>query len=154
MNTHVSHSPIVVRYCETDQMGVAWHGNYIQWYEVGRTDWLREQGTTYLSLEQSGLLLPVLRIDCHYMKASRYDDVLDVETRLAEYNGLRLVFSYTVRRSGEAVILAQGESEHVFSRPNLRPLRLQKSAPALHRLLAGETNAATAADPAPGSTHP
>ena len=138
MNTFVSHSRVVVRYQETDQMGVAWHGNYIAWFEVARTDWLRAQGMSYLSLEKSGLLLPVLRIECRYQKACYYDDVLDIETRLADYNGLRLGFSYIIRREGEHETLAQGASDHVFSRPDLRPLRLKQSAPALHRLLLGE----------------
>lgn len=147
MNTRISHSRVVVRYRETDQMGVAWHGNYIEWFEVARTDWLREQGMSYLSLEKNGLLLPVLRVECHYLKASHYDDVLDVETQLSDYNGLRLVFSYTVRRDGENGILAHGESEHVFSRPDLRPLRLRQKAPALHRLLIGEVGDAPEQSP-------
>ncbi len=138
MNTHVSHSKVVVRYQETDQMGVAWHGNYIEWFEVARTDWLREQEMTYLSLEKNGMFLPVLRVECHYLKSCYYDDVLDIETRLLDYNGLRLVFSYEVRREGEHRLLAHGESEHVFSSPDLRPLRLKVNAPALHLLLLGE----------------
>ncbi|PWI58052.1 acyl-CoA thioesterase [Sulfoacidibacillus thermotolerans] len=137
MNQMTSRSEIRVRYQETDQMRVAWHGNYIEWFEVARTDWLRTADLSYRELEEQGIMLPVLRVGCEYVQSAHYDELLYVDAALKEYNGLRLTFRYTVWLSGEGKLLAKGETEHVFTDRNLKPIRLARSAPYLHRLLLG-----------------
>ena len=119
-----SRSHVRVRYAETDQMGVAWHGNYFAWFEVGRTDLLRHLGTTYREMEALGLRLPV--IDCHaeYRRPARYDDDLEVLTRLRKMGGARLEFEYEVRRSGQDDVLARGATIHASTDPAGRPRRL------------------------------
>ena len=137
MNPCITYSEIRVRYRETDQMSVAWHGNYIEWFEVARTDWLREQGLSYRELEGRGVLLPVLRVLCEYTSPARYDDILVIETKLLSYNGLRLVFSYTARSPQENLVIARGQTDHAFTNAALRPIRVARSEPEIHRFLEG-----------------
>ena len=128
-----SRSHVRVRYAETDQMGVAWHGNYFAWFEVGRTDLLRGLGATYRELETRGLRLPV--IDCHaaYLRPARYDDDLEVLTRLRSMRGARLEFEYEVRCEGIAELVATGATTHASTDPAGKPRRLPEE---LRRLLA------------------
>lgn len=137
MNPCITYSEIRVRYRETDQMSVAWHGNYIEWFEVARTDWLREQGLSYRELEGRGVLLPVLRVLCEYMSPARYDDILVIETKLQSYNGLRLAFSYTARAPQEDLVIARGQTDHAFTNAALHPIRVARREPGIHRLLEG-----------------
>jgi acyl-CoA thioester hydrolase len=115
-------STLRVRYAETDQMGVAWHGNYLAWFEVGRTDLLRAHGLTYRELEHEGLRLPVIEARARYLKPARYDDVLEVHTRLEALGRARVRFLYEVQRAGE--VLATGATEHAAVDPLGRPRRL------------------------------
>jgi acyl-CoA thioester hydrolase len=119
-----STSRLRVRYAETDQMGLAWHGNYLAWFEVGRTDLLRETGLTYRELEQQGLRLPVIAAEARYLRPARYDDQLEVETELDHMAGARVRFIYRVRRSGEDQPLAMGATEHAVVDGSGRPRRM------------------------------
>ena len=101
-----------VRYAETDQMGVAWHGEYLAWFEVGRTDLLRGCGCTYRDLEAQGLRLPVVEVEARFMKPARYDDLLEIRTRLTALGRVRVTFAYEVWRDGEGAPLATGSTSH------------------------------------------
>lgn len=105
-------STIRVRYAETDQMGIAHHGEYFAWFEVGRTDLLRETGCSYREVEEKGLRLPVIETHVRYLKPARYDDVLEIHTEVKELTGARVVFSYEVRRGDTEGPLATGRTEH------------------------------------------
>jgi acyl-CoA thioester hydrolase len=113
-----------VRYAETDQMGVAWHGQYFAWFEVGRTDLLRDLGCTYRQLEEEGLRLPVIEASARYLQPARYDDVLEIRTRLANLGGARLSFDYEVRREDNDSPLATGSTAHAAIDRQGRPRRL------------------------------
>lgn len=119
-----SRSRVRVRYAETDQMGIAWHGNYFAWFEVGRTDLLRHLGSTYREMEALGLRLPVIECSARYRRPARYDDDLEVLTRLRAMGGARLEFEYEVRRSGADDLLATGATTHASTDPTGRPRRL------------------------------
>jgi acyl-CoA thioester hydrolase len=101
-----------VRYAETDQMGVAWHGEYLAWFEVGRTDLLRGCGCTYRDLEAQGLRLPVIEVQARFLRPARYDDVLEIRTRLTALGKVRVSFAYEVRRDGTEGPLATGSTSH------------------------------------------
>ena len=77
----VTTSMVRVRYAETDKMGVVYYANYLIWFEVGRTDWLRETGWTYRSMEEEGLQLPVIEAHCEYRQGAKYDDDVEIRTR-------------------------------------------------------------------------
>jgi acyl-CoA thioester hydrolase len=107
-----SSSTIRVRYAETDQMGVAYHGGYFAWFEVGRTDLLRTCGLTYRDLEKQGLRLPVIETKARFLRPAFYDDVLEVRTRLTGMSGARVSFGYEVHRDGTEGALAIASTDH------------------------------------------
>lgn len=119
-----SSSTLRVRYAETDQMGVAWHGEYLVWFEVGRTDLLRNLGLTYRELEAQGLHLPVIEVQVRYLRPARYDDILEIRTALGHLSGARVSFAYEVLREEGTVSLAQGTTSHAAVDREGRPRRL------------------------------
>ncbi|MGE0454116.1 MAG: acyl-CoA thioesterase [Vicinamibacteria bacterium] len=107
-----STSSVRVRYAETDQMGVAWHGNFLAWFEVGRTDLLRRTGFSYRELEAQDVKLPVIEAHVRYLRPARYDDLLEIRTRVEAMTGARVSFAYEVYRSGESKPLATATTAH------------------------------------------
>ena len=93
---YISETKIRVRYSETDQMGYVYYGNYPAFYEVGRTDALREMGTTYHTLEKKGVMMPVASLSIKYIKPAKYDDLLTVKTIVKELPKMRMHFFYEV----------------------------------------------------------
>ena len=81
-----------VRYSETDQMGVVYHANYLPYFEVGRVEWLRNQGVSYKSLEERGIALPIVNININYKKPARYDDLLVIRTTFVSQNSVKIEF--------------------------------------------------------------
>ena len=101
-----------VIYGDTDQMGVVYYANYLRWFECGRSEFLREIGVPYTTVEQRGLHFPVVQVTCRYMQSARYDDVVQIETALAEFGRATLKFVYRITRESDGVLLARGETEH------------------------------------------
>ena len=83
---------IRVRYSETDQMGVVYHGSYVPYFEVGRVEWLRSKGLSYKKLEDSGIGLPIVNININYKRPARYDDLLTIKTSVKHFEGVKLQF--------------------------------------------------------------
>lgn len=115
-----------VRYAETDQMGIVYYGNYAQYFEVGRVEWLRKLGVSYKSMEEDGLLLPVVSLNVKFKKSARYDDVVKVKTQLVKLPSATIEFDYEItNESGE--ILTLGNTVLVFMDVNKnRPTRCPK----------------------------
>src|SRR5690606_32716803 len=86
-----------VRYAETDQMGVVYHANYTQYFEVGRVEWLRNQGVSYKWMEENGIMLPVVSLTMNYKKPAKYDDILTVTTILKSQSSVKIEFDYEIR---------------------------------------------------------
>lgn len=118
-----------VRYKDTDQMGVAYHANYLVWFEVGRTELMRSLGLPYREFEKSKLYLPVFKVYCEYRQPARYDDELTIVTWLELVQQVRITFNYEIRREEE--LLARGYTEHAFMNDNGRPVVLRKFSPFL-----------------------
>lgn len=116
-----SRAQIVVRYAETDMMGVVYHGSYFPWFEVGRTTMLKELGLAYRQLEVDGYRLPVLEVSAKYIRPALYDDTLTIITTLREKPMLRIRLEYEVRRGEE--LLATGLSVHAFVDREGKPVR-------------------------------
>lgn len=87
---------IRVRYSETDQMGVVYHGNYAQYFEMGRVEWLRNLGVSYKWMEENGIMLPVVSLNMNYKKPARYDDLLTVKTILKSQSSVKIEFDYEI----------------------------------------------------------
>jgi acyl-CoA thioester hydrolase len=97
-------------------MGVAYHGNYFAWFEVGRAEFLRELGFDYRSLEQQeGCYIVVADASCRYKAPARYDDLLRIRTELRAIRGPVLRFGYFVLRDADGVLLAEGETAHIVA---------------------------------------
>src|ERR1700722_1080540 len=92
-------SEIRVRYAETDQMGVVYHTNYLVWCEVGRTDFMRENGASYAEMERNGFALAVTDASVRFHAPARYDDLICVETSLTDLKSRTIRFEYLVRHA-------------------------------------------------------
>ena len=117
---------IRVRYGETDQMGVVYHANYAVYFEVGRTEWLREFGLSYSAMEADGVMLPVVSLSINYKNSVRYDDVLKVKTTLKKMPTASIEFEYQLLTDSN-VLLATGNTILAFidTKKN-RPTRCPK----------------------------
>ena len=102
-----------VRYAETDQMGMVYYGNYAQYFEVGRVEWLRKYGLSYKQMEEKGILLPVISLNVKYKKSARYDDLITVRTQLVKIPSATIEFYYEIL-SESAEILTTGNTALVF----------------------------------------
>ncbi len=114
-----------VRYAETDQMGIAYHSNYLIWFEVARVEFFRRSGFTYNRLEkETGTFLPVVEVQCRYLLPLRYDDEFTVKTRLEEFGRRLLGFGYElVDEEGESVY-ARAHTKHIATDKGGRPKTL------------------------------
>lgn len=145
-----------VRYQETDGMGIVYHANYLTWFEIGRTEMIRSLGLEYRSLEERGLLLPVLEAEAKYRNPARYDNLIAVYTRIESLSSVRLEFAYEIRRISAAdsetgggianesfsqveipqgELLATGFTRHAWMSKEWKPIRLNREAPEVYRFL-------------------
>ena len=115
-----------VTYRMTDQMGFMYYGNYLELFEIGRTELLRSTGMTYRQMEEDGFLLPVTQAALDYRSPARYDDLLEIHTRVAELSRARMTFHYEIRRSGEDAALCSGMTRHAAIDRTGRPRRLDE----------------------------
>jgi acyl-CoA thioester hydrolase len=104
---------IRVRYSETDQMSVVYHGNYMPYFEMGRVEWLRNKGISYKSLEENGIALPIVSMTINYKKPARYDDLLTVVTTIKEIPSTRIYFQYEIYNQKNE-LLNKGDTTLVF----------------------------------------
>ena len=102
-----------VRYADVDQMGYMYYGNYAKLFEIGRVEALRNLGVRYKDLEENGIWMPVYENYSKYIKPAKYDDLLDIDCRLEEIPGTRIVF-YTDIKDEAGVLLHQGKTTLVF----------------------------------------
>jgi acyl-CoA thioester hydrolase len=124
-------SIVRVRYAETDAMGVVYYANYLVWFEVGRTDLLREAGWSYREMELEGFSLPVIEVQCVYKQPARYDDTLEVKTTGTLVSPVRVRFDYELVTSPDGVTLAIGYTVHATLGRDGRPCRLPERARAV-----------------------
>ncbi len=104
---------IRVRYGETDQMGYMYYGNYAEFYEVGRVEMLRSLGLTYSGMERSGIKMPVLELQCKYLKPDLYDEEITVKVIMDKMPGVRIHFRYELYNEKQELI-NKGETLLVF----------------------------------------
>lgn len=97
---------IRVRYCETDAMGCLHHSQFFNYFEQGRTELLRSQGGNYRAIEESGLFLVVVRLQCSYHAPARYDDVLTLVTRVDSVSAVKIDHSYRLLRGDQLLASA------------------------------------------------
>jgi len=117
---------IRVRYGETDQMGIVYHGNYALYLEMGRIEWLRKLGISYKGMEENGIMLPVVSLNINYRKSACYDDVINVKTQLKKTPTARIEFAYEItNEKGEILTTAETTLVFIDVKSN-RPVRAPK----------------------------
>lgn len=119
-------STIRVRYAETDQMRVVYNGEYLTYFEVGRTEALRAFGLPYTELEKEGYLLPVIEAFIQYKSPAFYDDILEITASLSSCITATITISYIIRRKD--ILIAEGRTVHTFVHATtMKPARPPKS---------------------------
>jgi acyl-CoA thioester hydrolase len=116
---------IRISYADTDQMGVAYYARYMEFFERGRTELLREMGYAYSEMEKEGVYLPVIEAHCKYMKSARYDDLITVKSIL-EKPSARIKIDYEITNDSGNELLAKGYTIHSFVTSHGKPTRPPK----------------------------
>jgi acyl-CoA thioester hydrolase len=124
---------IIVRYAEVDRMGIAHHANYPVWFEAGRTDFFRRLGLSYAEIENSGALLPLIKLECNFVSPLRYENEILLKTRLAEFTRVKVTFDYKINYQGKTA--TTGRTVHAWTNWQLKPVNLAKENPKLYQLL-------------------
>lgn len=122
---------IRVRYAETDKMGVVYHGNYATYCEVARVELFRQIGLPYKELEDSGVMLPVTKLEFKFFKPAFYDELLTIETSVLQIpKSARIIFGYKIFNSAKELIteaLSELAFVHIESgRPVRCPEKMRK----------------------------
>ena len=115
-----------INYYETDKMGIVHHSNYIRFLEESRCFWLEKIDMPFSVLEENGVTIPVLGVNCTYKHHVTFADTILIRPYVKEYSGVRMTIGYDVtnKKTGETVIIA--ETKHCFTDKNLRPINLKK----------------------------
>jgi acyl-CoA thioester hydrolase len=126
---------IRVRYAETDQMGVVYHGNFFTWFEIGRVELCRQLGFEYKQMEtEDDCFIVVAEAQCRYKRPARFDDLLTIRTRVTGSKRRTIHFGYEILNSATGELLATGETTHVIcdrlGRPRSLPAKYQNYFPA------------------------
>ncbi len=122
------------QYYETDQMGIIHHSNYIRWFEEARLHFMDEIGLSYAKIEEMGILIPVLSVDCQYKTMVHYNDIVDIYTRIIKFNGVKMTIAYRVVDHVTGEIRCTGETSHAFLNREYRLVRLKREYPDLYEL--------------------
>ena len=118
-----------VIYGDTDNMGVAYHANYLRWFEIGRSELFRSLGMTYKSIEKKGFFLPVSEVYCKFMNSAHYDDLIIIEAAVDASIRAGIKFDYRILRKTDEAELVQGFTKHAYMNANgqvIRPPRFIK----------------------------
>ncbi|MBT8209119.1 MAG: acyl-CoA thioesterase [Eudoraea sp.] len=112
-----------IRYGETDQMGIVYHGNYAQYLEMGRIEWLRSLEISYKTMEESGVILPVISLQINYKKSAFYDDLITVVTRLKSKPAVRIEFEYEIYNEKRELLATANTVLAFMNSKTKRPIR-------------------------------
>jgi acyl-CoA thioester hydrolase len=117
---------IRVRYAETDQMGIVYHGKYAQYLEIGRIEWLRSLGVSYKKMEEDGVMLPVISLSLNYKKSVGYDDVIYVKTQLLKMPTATIEFDFEILNEDREIITSANVVLAFINMKTMRPVRCPK----------------------------
>lgn len=115
-----------INYYETDKMGVVHHSNYIRYMEEARCAWLESIQMPFSLLEENGITIPVLGVNCDYKFHVTFDDTIIIKPFVKEYTGVKMTVGYEVKDKETGKIVLTGETKHCFTNKNLRPINLKK----------------------------
>lgn len=124
-----------INYYETDAMQIVHHSNYIRYMEESRTYSLAKVGLPYSKMEEEGVLIPVLGVNCQYKHPARYEDVILVDVKVKEYTGVKIIMEYEITNKETGELILTGETKHCFTDANLKPISLKKARPDMHEMM-------------------
>lgn len=126
-----------INYYETDRMGIVHHSNYIRFLEEARCFWLEKVGMPFDFLEEKGVTIPVLAVNCEYKHHVTFADKIQIRVFVKEFSGVRMTIGYDVieKESGKTVIIA--ETKHCFTNKDLKPVNLKKYLPDISKKFEG-----------------
>ena len=122
---------IRVRYSDVDRMGLLYHVNYLEYFEVARSDWIRRFWQPYKEIEDSGLSLVVIEANIRYIRSARYDDELEAYVDVTDWGRSRLVFEYRIYQKGDPQLICSGRTSHCFIGRNGIPTKMPEELRAL-----------------------
>lgn len=125
----ISRCAVRVRFCETDLMGIVHHANYLNYFEVGRVDWLHRRGVSYDAWVKQGVHLPVVEVRLQYRRPARFDDELTVETTCHPKKRATVLYTFRILRGEE--LLCEGETLLACVGDDMLPMRIPDSIAAI-----------------------
>jgi len=131
----MSKTELIVRYAETDQMGIVHHSVYPVWCEAGRTDYMEKEGYPYTRMEKDGLMLPLSKMDFKFLEGAKYGDTAVVETKVDKVSPFRLEIVYSIFRKSDNTLLAEGRTVHAWTNTSLKIVNIKNDFPELFALL-------------------
>ncbi|MCI6560671.1 MAG: acyl-CoA thioesterase, partial [Ruminococcus sp.] len=123
-----------VFYYETDKMSIVHHSNYIRIFEESRVWFMEQAGMPFEKIEEQGILMPVLSVNCHYIKPLVFDEPFAVYPKITKFNGVRLELEYHIISRLDGALCAEGSSSHCFTDLNMKPIRTKTNYPDIYRL--------------------
>jgi len=124
MNSHVTN--VKVRYAETDQMGVVHHGNYAQYFEIARLEWLSSLRVSYKTMEETGVMLPVYELNTQFLKPAVFEDELEIEVKLKELPSVKITFEYLIYNQNKELLTKAFTTLVFMDAKTKRPIRCPK----------------------------
>lgn len=121
-----------VKYYETDKMKITHHSNYIRWMEEARIAWLEAIGFGYDKLEASGVISPVISVNCQYLRSTTFNDNIAITARLVKYTGVKFTIEYEMVNLSDNQVCAIGVTQHCFTNEAGRPISIKKNHPDLN----------------------
>jgi len=128
----ISTTELIVRYAETDQMGIVYYTNYGVWYEIARTNYIKDLSYSYTDMEKKGILLPVIDLNIHYISPTYYDDNITIETTVSKLYSSKIEFSYLVYRNDIKEPVNTGSSIHAFVNKDMKLINFKKDFPDIY----------------------
>ena len=129
-----------VQYYETDKMAIVHHSNYIRWFEEARVDWLEQIGCTMQSIEEDGVLIPVMSVTCNYQSMVRFGDEVAVKIKIGKFNGIKIEMEYEIRDVATGELRTTGSSSHCFIDSEGKLISLKKSKPEMYEKLMSQVS--------------
>ena len=109
-----------VYYADTDHGHVVYYANYLKWFEIGRTELLRDYGFNYVDFEKKDLIVPVVEVKCNYKEPAKYNDIIIIKTTIVNIGNSSIKFNYKIIRKSDNEVLAEGYTVNVFVNINTR----------------------------------
>lgn len=131
----ISESKIVVRYAETDQMGIVHHCVYPVWYEVARTDFIKKMGMSYTEMERKGVMMPVVEVRSKYISPAYYEDELTVQVKIKHFNPAKIEFEYNIYRDLNSDAINTGFTVHALTDTSIKLINLKKKFPEIYNMI-------------------